>query len=361
MHAFRRFPRSRTQMTLLLLSFSLLTSGCGLLSTSETRTGQLERVFHIRYVSSMKDCTIGDDFKLWIPVPHDDDHQVISNMKVRTPIEGTLSSESRFGNSMYYFEGKCSSAQMNFTIEYDVDRYAYSIDQSQVAKQTDDRSRDSMSQYLTPSSLCYVTPQVKREAELLTADKTTDLAKALAFFDFILDRMSYDQKHQGWGRGDISHACDVGKGNCTDFHTYFNALCLASGIPSRFQIGMWGKYESVVGEYQTGGYHCWAEFHVPGQGWIPVDISEADKDPQNAGRYFGTHSENRVTLSTGRDLTLVPRQAGPVLNYFVNPYLEINGRPSSNVSKKCFWNEIVESEFSSHLGLRLLQPIHETE
>jgi transglutaminase-like putative cysteine protease len=296
-------------------------------------------VFHVRYVSSLKNCNIGDDFKLWIPVPHDDDHQVISNMKVRGPIAGTLSSEPRFGNSMYFFEGKCSASQMNFTIEYDVDRYAYSVDLALAAEQTTDHSKEMMAKYLTPSSLCYVTSQVKQEAEILTANKSTVLAKGRAFFDYILEQMAYDKKHQGWGRGDISHACDVGKGNCTDFHTYFNALCLASGIPSRFQIGMWGKYESLIGEYQTGGYHCWAEFHVPGQGWIPVDISEADKDPQYVGRYFGSHSANRVTLSTGRDLTLAPPQAGPVLNYFVNPYLEINGHPSSKVIKKCYWNE----------------------
>ena len=328
-----------TRFALLLTGISLLTSGCGLLSTSQTRTGSIERVFHIRYVSSMKNCNIGDDFRLWIPVPHDDDHQVISNMKVRGPIAGTLSSEPRFGNSMFFFEGKCSASQMNFTIEYDVDRYAYSVDLALAAEQTADHSKEMMTKYLTPSSLCYVTSQVKQEAEILTADKSTVLAMGRAFFDYILEQMAYDKRHQGWGRGDISHACDVGKGNCTEFHTYFNALCLASGIPSRFQIGMWGKYESVIGEYQTDGYHCWAEFHVPGQGWIPVDISEADLDPQHAGRHFGSHSANRVTLSTGRDLTLVPPQAGPVLNYFVNPYLEINGHPSSKVIKKCFWSE----------------------
>jgi hypothetical protein len=41
-------------------------------------------------------------------------------------------------------------------------------------------------------------------------------------------------------------------------------------------------------------------------------------------------------------LTLVPEQAGPVLNYFVDPYLEINGKPSNNVVKKCFWNENID-------------------
>lgn len=342
MRRFSLYTRSLSRITLLLLGTSLLISGCGLLSQSQTRTGTIDRVFHIRYVSSMKDCARGDDFRLWIPVPHADDHQVIRNMRVRGPVEGTLSSESRFGNSMYFFEGKCSGSQMDFTIEYDVDRYLYSVNQSLPAKLPAAGSQPSMAKYLTPSSLCYVTPQVKREANLLSAGKSTNLAKARAFFDYILEQMAYDKKHSGWGRGDISHACDVGKGNCTDFHTYFNALCQASSIPSRFQIGMWGKYETVLGEYQTGGYHCWAEFHVDGLGWIPVDISEADKDPQNANRFFGTHSSNRVTLSTGRDLTLVPEQAGPVLNYFVDPYLEINGKPSNNVVKKCFWNENID-------------------
>jgi hypothetical protein len=37
--------------------------------------------------------------------------------------------------------------------------------------------------------------------------------------------------------------------------------------------------------------------------------------------------QSRVTLSTGRDITLEPKQDGPPLNYFLNPYAEADGKP----------------------------------
>jgi hypothetical protein len=43
--------------------------------------------------------------------------------------------------------------------------------------------------------------------------------------------------------------------------------------------------------------------------------------------YFGNLTENRVTFTTGRDIDLVPQQAGAPLNYFVYPYVEVAGKP----------------------------------
>lgn len=329
----------------LIILLMLAASGCGFMKESRIQVGAVERAFHLRYVTSIKDCEIGDEYRLWIPVPHDDPHQKIDGLKIRGPVDGSLFTEKQFGNSMYYFEGICSASQLDFTIEYDVTRHTYMVDTAPGSEQVTDIDYPVlMDLYLKPSSLCYVTPKVKREAELLTHGKTAVVEKARSFFDHVLKNMSYDRSHSGWGRGDITHACDVGMGNCTDFHTYFSALCLASGIPSRFQIGMWGKYYPVNGEYKTAGYHCWCEFHVPGTGWVPVDLSEADRDPKQLDRYFGSHTGNRVTLSTGRDLTLMPPQAGPAINYFVNPYAEINGHPYDQVSKNCFWTDNTGSE-----------------
>ena len=73
------------------------------------------------------------------------------------------------------------------------------------------------------------------------------------------------------------------------------------------------------------GYHCWASFYVKENGWIPVDISEADKHPELKEYYFGNLTEDRVTFTIGRDIELVPRQTGPPLNYFIYPYVEVGG------------------------------------
>jgi hypothetical protein len=35
--------------------------------------------------------------------------------------------------------------------------------------------------------------------------------------------------------------------------------------------------------------------------------------------------ENRLTFTTGRDITLVPEQAAGPLNFFIYPHVELNG------------------------------------
>jgi hypothetical protein len=63
-----------------------------------------------------------------------------------------------------------------------------------------------------------------------------------------------------------------------------------------------------------------------------VDISEAWKHPEKKDYFFGSHDANRVQFSMGRDLQLTPAQDGDRLNYFVYPYVEMDGKTYSNVS-----------------------------
>ena len=49
---------------------------------------------------------------------------------------------------------------------------------------------------------------------------------------------------------------------------------------------------------------------------------------------------NRVQVSTGRDITLSPKQDGPALNYFVYPYVEVDGKPYEKLEKQFSFEEV---------------------
>src|SRR5439155_13718790 len=120
-----------------------------------------------------------------------------------------------------------------------------------------------------------------------------------------------------------------GYGNCSDFHSLFISLARSQKIPAKFEIGF--PLPARHGAGDIPGYHCWAKFRPEGKGWVPVDISEANKDPKMRDYYFGNLTPDRVAFSTGRDLGLVPRQAGGPLNFFVYPYVEVGGKPYPQV------------------------------
>jgi len=67
---------------------------------------------------------------------------------------------------------------------------------------------------------------------------------------------------------------------------------------------------------------------------VPVDISEAWKDQNKKDYFFGANDVNRVQFSMGRDLVLNPAQAGEPLNYFVYPYVEVDGKKWENVANQ---------------------------
>ena len=120
-----------------------------------------------------------------------------------------------------------------------------------------------------------------------------------------------------FGNGNSVYACDIGVGNCTDYHSYFMSLSRTMDVPARFHMG----FSIPNGESgKVGGYHCWADYYIDGKGWYPVDISEADKNPSKEDYFFGTLDYNRLEFSIGRDLELLNYKKH--VNFFVYPLVE---------------------------------------
>jgi transglutaminase-like putative cysteine protease len=102
----------------------------------------------------------------------------------------------------------------------------------------------------------------------------------------------------------------------------FISLARSQKIPAKFEVGF--AIPTKRGEGTVVGYHCWAFFRPKGKAWVPVDISEANKDPNMKDYYFGNLTEDRVTFTTGRDLMLEPKQRGKAVNFLIYPYVEVD-------------------------------------
>jgi transglutaminase-like putative cysteine protease len=183
-------------------------------------------------------------------------------------------------------------------------------------------SNAETARYLRPEKLVPINETFRGLAQKAAAGKIDDLQRAKALYDHVMGRMRYDKSGTGWGRGDAVYACDARTGNCSDFHAYFIALARSIGIPARFAIGATIPADKNEGTIE--GYHCWAEFLADGR-WVPVDISEAWKNPKLADYYFGHNPANRFELTKGRDLVVDPEPASGPINFLAYPLLEMNG------------------------------------
>ena len=311
---------------------------CGLLSLfvlGLTAPAQDSRHFTFHYAFTVKNLPAGKKVRIWIPASHSDAYQEVKVISAKGDLPLTRTRESRYGNEIYVAQTSNSTqAELHFDVEYDVlrrERVALALAPHMVASTLKNSlPNKERQQDLQPDALVPTTGLPADLAAKVTEGKTQPLDKARALYDYVFTTMKYDKSGTGWGHGDVLYACDAKKGNCTDFHSLFIAMARSQGIPARFEIGFPLPPDQHSAE--IAGYHCWSDFYIEGKGWIPVDISEAWKHPEKHDYFFGSHDVNRVQFSIGRDLRLNPAQAGKPLNYFVYPYVEVEGEEYPNVS-----------------------------
>lgn len=310
---------------------------------NSTATPQVRR-FEFEYKTTVKDIPAqATRVDLWIPVPHDNPFQKITELKVDSPYPYKIN-QSQYGNKILHIELDKPAQITSFTviIRFNATRKEHVQERLQQSNHyTINKEHDSdIKQWLEPDRLVPIDGKIKLWAQQVieAAGARTDLEKARAIYNHVISTVKYDKTGQGWGRGDIYYACDMRRGNCTDFHAIFIGYCRAIGIPARFAIGF--QLPADRGAGQISGYHCWAEFYLKGVGWVPIDASEAAKNPNKREYFFGTHDENRVEFTIGRDLVLPPRQAGDPLNYFIYPYLEVDGKPFSSIEKSFTYRDL---------------------
>jgi transglutaminase-like putative cysteine protease len=271
---------------------------------------------------------------LWIPLPQTDSYQDIHDLHIDSPVSYVQGRDLEYRNEFAAFTPTMqqSAAGFDVALRFTAIRreHKVALDAAALQSVSASTSRDpNLQRYLEPDKLVPLSGTIAELAKEHTAGDTTAIQKARHIYDYILATMRYDKTGEGWGRGDAIWACTSKRGNCTDFHSLFIGMMRSSGIPARFEIGFplpEGKTEGDI-----SGYHCWAEFYLAGVGWVPVDASEAWKNPAKRDFFFGAHDTNRVFFTYGRDIRLSPDQKSDPLNYFIYPYAETNGQPVKNL------------------------------
>ena len=283
---------------------------------------------------------------LWIPLPQNDAFQAVSNLDIESSVPHSEGRDPEYHNSFAVFTPSAaqSAAGYDVTLLFNATRREHAVNIHSPALQNASAVTPSgdplMKRYLEPDKLVPLNGTIAELSRQQTAGDTTQLQKARHIYDYVVATMRYDKTGEGWGRGDAVWACTSKHGNCTDFHSLFIGMMRSAGIPARFEIGFplpEGKTEGDI-----AGYHCWAEFYVSGIGWIPVDASEAWKNPAKREYFFGAHDDNRVFFTYGRDLVLSPDQKGPALNYFIYPYAESDGQPVKTLTTHFAFRDLAQ-------------------
>ena len=211
---------------------------------------------------------------------------------------------------------------------------------------------------------------VKETSDKIVGSAKTDVDKARAIYEWVVDHTFRAAEVRGCGVGDIVAMLRSGNlgGKCADINALYVGLARAAGLPardiygvrvapSRFGYTSLGANSASISKAQ----HCRSEVYLAGFGWIAVDPADVRKvvlEEPPAHRslddakvvaarsaLFGAWEGNWLAYNFAHDVAL-PGSTGPQLAFLMYPQAEIAGERLDCLNADTFKYAIAAKELT---------------
>lgn len=283
----------------------------------------------------------GRDISLWLPVPADTGYQTVTSLDYEGNYQEVrlLRATSQGAGTLYaHWQDDTRDGDIRLRMEVETRARRASLTPNVV-----DTGSDEVERFLEPTPHIPVDGIVKREAERITAGMPGLVGKAKAIYEWVICNTHRDSQAESCGIGDVKSILENGSlcGKCVDINSLFVALARAAGIPARELFGIRvGESGLAVALGKSGditkSQHCKSEVYLGSAGWVPADPADVVKvmDEKLPARtidavrsyLFGNSEDNWVAFNHARDFMLNPPQRARLLNYFMYPYCEVDGK-----------------------------------
>jgi transglutaminase-like putative cysteine protease len=303
----------------------------------------------------------------------------------KTPFQKTLSNEfNAEGGTARIVEGKadglgivaaqfpaCVKPVLTLTSRVATKNYKADFSTPGKAPKAD---RAELEHFLRPTKLLPTGGIVKTAATEITSGAKTDLEKARAIYEWIVDNTFRNPRTRGCGIGDIRfmlESKDLG-GKCADLNALYVGLARAAGLPARDVYGirvakseLGYKSLGTASENISKAQHCRAEVYISGYGWVAVDPADVRKvvleePPGNRplndemvkkarARLFGSWEMNWMAYNFAHDVAL-PGSAGAPVGFLMYPQAETADGRLDSLDPESFQYEVTSREMPSTNG-----------
>lgn len=282
----------------------------------------------------------------WVPVPAVNEADWFKSLGSQWTTNGTaaLKRDSKYGAEFVHVEWKDGEAAPAITVTSRIATRDRAIDfgKSGSAQLTAAERKH----YTEGTDLIPTGNIVKETSDKIVAGAKTDVEKARAIYEWIVDNTQRNPKTRGCGIGDIASMLKTGNltGKCADLNALYVGLARSQGLPARDVYGIrvapskFGYKSLGAGsELITKAQHCRAEVHLAGIGWVPVDPADVRKvvleeppanlalnDPKVVDarqKLFGAWEGNWLAYNFAHDISL-PGATGPKLGFLMYPQAE---------------------------------------
>jgi len=285
--------------------------------------------------------------RVWIPVPAVDEswQRTAGNSWSGNAAAMRLVHDPKYGAAMFYAEWP--ESQKAPVVEL-TSRFATrdrAVDLSKPAK-AEPMPASDRAFYTAATELQPTDGIVGKTAREITRGRISDVDKAKAIYDWIVDNTERNPKTRGCGVGDIKAMLEAGNlsGKCADLNALYVGLARSIGLPARDVYGVrvakseFGYRSLGAGTPNiTRAQHCRAEVWLAGFGWVPVDPADVRKVvleerpqpttladpivPAVRRKLFGAWEMNWLAYNRAHDVSL-PGSAGPKVGFLMYPQAE---------------------------------------
>lgn len=282
----------------------------------------------------------------WVPVPAVNEADWFKSLGSQWTTNGTaaLKRDSKYGAEFVHVEWKDGEAAPTITVTSRIATRDRAIDLARSGSAQ--LTAAERKHYTEGTDLIPTGGIVKETSDKIVAGAKTDVEKARAIYEWIVDNTQRNPKTRGCGIGDIASMLKTGNltGKCADLNALYVGLARSQGLPARDVYGIrvapskFGYKSLGAGsELITKAQHCRAEVHLAGIGWVPVDPADVRKvvleeppanlalnDPKVVDarqKLFGAWEGNWLAYNFAHDISL-PGATGPKLGFLMYPQAE---------------------------------------
>lgn len=311
-----------------------------------------DRVFRCRLRATLriKSFAPGEVYRIHLPIPAQSMQQsAAEDMAASLPINAVAPADAP--QRTVYFE-RLMDENIPVTLEYTFAQRPHYVDpmDETVQKIIYPQARPVCAQDLQEEAPHLLfTPYLRSLAREVRGEESDPVHAARRFYDFVTTQVKYAyQRPYLLIENGAEFAAVNRRGDCGLQALLFIALCRISGIPARWQSGLYAAPGDV-------GSHDWAEFYSPRLGWLPVDCSFGGTAKRGGAEdgwhfYFGNLDPWRMVANRAYFAPFVPEKRFARRDPYDSQRGEVEtetrglGPGEFSTRYEMLWNEETEAE-----------------